>query len=165
MRTAVYPGSFDPITNGHIDIAKRALSIFDKVIIGVTANSKKEPFFSTEERIELIHHIFADLGIDKSKLEVESFEGLTVDFCVAKKATSIIRGLRAVTDFEYEYAISLMNRKLAPEVETVFLMAAAEYSFVSSSIVKEVARHGRQVGAHVHEFTNQALLKKFKQGK
>jgi pantetheine-phosphate adenylyltransferase len=165
MRIAVYPGSFDPITNGHIDIAKRALSVFDKVIIGITANSKKQSLFTPEERIDLINHIIEDLKIDSSKIEVCTFEGLTVDFCAKKNASSIIRGLRAVTDFDYEYAISLMNRKLAPNVETIFLMASGENSYVSSSIVKEVARHGRSVSDHVHEFINKALLDKFNQSK
>ncbi len=163
MRIAVYPGSFDPITNGHLDIVKRAASIFDQVIIGIAHNSKKQSFFTVEERIELTNQVLKDLKMDDGKILVESFEGLTVDFCEQKKAAAIIRGLRAVTDFDYESAISHMNQKLAPEVETVFLIASAEYSFVSSSIVKEVARHGRSVIGHVHEKINLALLEKFKQ--
>jgi pantetheine-phosphate adenylyltransferase len=162
MKIAVYPGSFDPITNGHIDIAKRALNIFDKLIIGVAINSKKQSLFSLEERIELINNILVDLKIDTSRIEVTNFKILTVDFCIQKNATAIIRGLRAVTDFDYEYAISLMNKKLSSDVETVFFMASGENSFVSSSIVKEVARHGRSVSEHVHEFVNNALLNKFK---
>ncbi|HMV44430.1 MAG TPA: pantetheine-phosphate adenylyltransferase [Leptospiraceae bacterium] len=162
-KLAVYPGAFDPMTNGHIDIARRALNLFDTVIIAVATNSKKQSLFSIEERIDLIHHVITDLGIDESRLEVTTFNGLTVDFCEERGASAIIRGLRAVTDFDYEYAISLMNKKLAPELETVFFMASGDNSFVSSSIVKEVARHGRSVAGHVHEIINEALLKKFKE--
>ena len=116
-KLAIYPGAFDPMTNGHIDIAKRALSLFDQVIIAVATNSKKQSLFSIEERLDLIHRVIKDLGIDKDRLEVATFSGLTVDFCEERGASAIIRGLRAVTDFDYEYAISLMNKKLAPDLE------------------------------------------------
>ena len=122
-KLAIYPGAFDPMTNGHIDIAKRALSLFDQVIIAVATNSKKNSLFTIDERLDLIHRVIQDLGIDENRLEVATFSGLTVDFCEERGASAIIRGLRAVTDFDYEYAISLMNKKLAPDLETVFFMA------------------------------------------
>ncbi|PJZ78274.1 pantetheine-phosphate adenylyltransferase [Leptospira neocaledonica] len=155
-RIAVYPGSFDPLTRGHLDILHRSVGLFDKVIVGVAVNSNKSFLFSIEERIEFIRE--ATKGWDN--LEIDTFEGLTVDYCTKRGAKSIIRGLRAVTDFDYEYAISLMNKKLAPEVETIFLMSSNDYSFVSSTIVKEVARHGRDVSAQVPDHVSKALLKK-----
>ncbi|MCZ8154717.1 MAG: pantetheine-phosphate adenylyltransferase [Leptospira sp.] len=154
---AIYPGSFDPFTNGHLDIIRRAHPLFDQIIIAVAVNSKKSSLFSPEERVELISKVFE--GWDK--VSIDTFEGLTVDYCKEKKSNVILRGLRAVTDFDYEYAISLMNKKLAPEIETFFLMADNEYSFVSSTIVKEVARHGRAVSNQVPDIVNDALLKKF----
>lgn len=154
---AVYPGSFDPFTNGHLDIIRRAFPLFDEIIIAVAANSKKTSLFSPEERVEMIGHVFQ--GWDKIK--IDTFQGLTVDYCKSKGSKVILRGLRAVTDFDYEYAISLMNKKLAPDIETFFLMADNEYSFVSSTIVKEVARHGRAVSNQVPEVVEQALARKF----
>ncbi|EMJ65061.1 pantetheine-phosphate adenylyltransferase [Leptospira sp. P2653] len=156
---AIYPGSFDPLTNGHLDILQRSLGLFDKVIIAIAVNSNKSTLFSIEERLEFIHKVTQGL----KGLEVDTFQGLTVDYCNKVGANSIIRGLRAVTDFDYEYAISLMNKKLAPNVETVFLMSSSEYSFISSTIVKEVARHGRDVSNQVPEIVSKALLKKLSQ--
>lgn len=158
-KLAVYPGTFDPLTNGHVDIVKRALKIFDKVILAIAHNSKKQAFFTIEERIGLISQV---LGSEPN-LEITSFQGLTSDYCEEKGATAIIRGLRAVADFDYEYAISLLNKKLSPEVETVFFMASGENSFISSSMVKEVARYGKTVENYVPEVVNDALLKKFKE--
>lgn len=154
---AVYPGSFDPLTNGHLDIIRRAYPLFEKIIIAVAINSRKSSLFSPEERLALIKEVFK--GWDK--IEFDTFQGLTVDYCKSRGARVILRGLRAVTDFDYEYAISLMNKKLAPEIETFFLMADNEYSFVSSTIVKEVARHGKAVSNQVPDIVNEALLKKF----
>jgi pantetheine-phosphate adenylyltransferase len=160
LHIAVYPGSFDPLTNGHLDIIHRARNIFDKLIIAVAINSKKQSLFSIEERQYLIKEVVGDLD----RIEITSFTGLTIDFCEKHNAKAIIRGLRAVTDFDYESAISLMNKKLAPEIETVFLVASAENSFISSSIVKEVAaRHGREVPNHVPQVVNTALINKFKE--
>ncbi|AXR60100.1 MULTISPECIES: pantetheine-phosphate adenylyltransferase [Leptospira] len=156
---AIYPGSFDPLTNGHLDILQRSLGLFDKVIIAIAVNSNKSTLFSIEERLEFIHKVTQGL----KGLEIDTFQGLTVDYCNKVGANSIIRGLRAVTDFDYEYAISLMNKKLAPNVETVFLMSSSEYSFISSTIVKEVARHGRDVSNQVPEIVSKALLKKLSQ--
>jgi pantetheine-phosphate adenylyltransferase len=154
---AVYPGTFDPLTNGHVDIVKRSLKIFDKVILAIAINSKKQALFSVDERMELINNVLGD----EQNLEITHFVGLTSDFCLETGATTIIRGLRAVADFDYEYAISLLNKKLAPGVETVFLMASGENSFISSSMVKEVARYGKTVENYVPEVINSALLRKY----
>ncbi|MCZ8237847.1 MAG: pantetheine-phosphate adenylyltransferase [Leptospiraceae bacterium] len=157
---AIYPGSFDPLTNGHLDLIKRALQLYDKIIIAVATNSRKNTLFSVNERIDLIRNVTKEWD----RIEIDTFDGLTVDYARKRKARIIIRGLRAVTDFDYEYAISLMNSKLAPEVETVFLMANNEHSFISSTIVKEVARHGRAVSNQVPELVNAALLRKYEEG-
>lgn len=155
---AVYPGTFDPLTNGHVDILKRALKIFDKVILAIATNSKKQTLFTLEERLELIKQVLGSI----ENLEITYFHSLTAEFCIEKKATAIIRGLRAVADFDYEYAISLLNKKLAPNVETVFLMASSENSFISSSMVKEIARYGKSVEGYVPDIFNEAIMKKFK---
>lgn len=158
-RLAIYPGSFDPITNGHVDLVQRSLKLYEKIIVAVASNSRKNTLFTVEERLDLIRLVFHK--VDPERIMIDTFDGLTVDYAREKGATAIVRGLRAVTDFDYEYAISLMNSKLAPEVETVFLMASNEHSFISSTIVKEVARHGRAVSNQVPEVVNKALLKKF----
>ena len=158
-KIAVYPGTFDPLTNGHVDIVKRSLALFDNVIIAVAVNSKKQSLFSVEERIALIERVLKD----EKKLIVTQLEGLTADFCKEKGAVAIIRGLRAVADFDYEYAISILNKKLASEVDTVFFMASGENSFISSSMVKEVARYGKNVNDYVPEEVNIALIEKYKQ--
>ena len=158
-KIAVYPGTFDPLTNGHVDIVKRSLALFDNVIIAVAVNSKKQSLFSVEERIALIENVLKD----EKKLIVTQLEGLTADFCKDKGAVAIIRGLRAVADFDYEYAISILNKKLASDVDTVFFMASGENSFISSSMVKEVARYGKNVNDYVPEEVNSALIEKYKQ--
>lgn len=160
-RLAIYPGSFDPLTNGHIDLIRRALQLFDRVIVAVATNSRKNTLFSVDERVELIREVMK--GFDQERIEIDVFSGLTVDYARKQGSRVIIRGLRAVTDFDYEYAISLMNSKLAPEIETVFLMASNEHSFISSTIVKEVARHGRAVSNQVPEIINKALLLKYEE--
>ncbi len=137
MRIAVYPGSFDPITNGHIDIIERAADVFDKVYVAILNNSSKNPLFSVEERKELIRRVTAHIP----NCEVVSFEGLLVDFMREKNATVIIKGLRAISDFEYEFQMALINRQLAPEVETLFMMTRAQNQYLSSSIVKEIAKY------------------------
>ena len=137
-RIAVYPGSFDPITNGHIDIIRRSSRTFDKVYVAVLVNSSKTPLFSIEQRMEWIKKVTADLG----NVEVDTFSGLLVDYMREEGAGIIIKGLRAVSDFEYEFQMALMNHKLYKDIETLFMMTSAKYQYLSSSIVKEVARHG-----------------------
>jgi pantetheine-phosphate adenylyltransferase len=143
---AVYPGTFDPITNGHTDLVKRAAGMFDLVVVGVADNPGKQPFFSVEDRVRLARNVVSDL----SNVRVEAFSGLLVDFAADKGAQVILRGLRAVSDFEYEVQLGAMNKRLAPQIETVFLTAAEEYSFVSSSLVREIAALGGDVTQFVH---------------
>lgn len=137
-RKAIYPGSFDPITNGHVDIIKRGLNISDQIIVAVLENPKKTPLFSTKERVEMIQNIFSG----EMRIQVQAFRGLLVDFARRQDAKIVIRGLRAVSDFEYEFQMALMNRKLAPEVEILYMMPRVNYSFLSSNLVKEVCSLG-----------------------
>ncbi len=154
QRIAIYPGTFDPITNGHIDLIQRAAKLFDKVIVAIASNSKKNPRFSLEKRIELAQQVL----VNCPNVSVKGFEVLLVDFAREEKANILIRGLRAVSDFEYEFQLASMNRKLAPEIESVFLMPADEYSFISSSLVKEVATLGGDISSFVHPLVNAALI-------
>ena len=155
MRIAVYPGSFDPFTLGHLDILERATGIFDKVIVAVLQNPNKSPLFSVEERIEMIREsVAADRNV-----EVDSFDGLTVDYAKKVGAGSLLRGLRATSDFESEFQMALFNRKLAPEVTTVFLMTSFANVFLSSSLIKEVARHGGNVDFAVPESVAKRLAR------
>ena len=156
-KIAVYPGTFDPITNGHSDLVVRAARMFDRIILAVAENSEKSPLFSLEERIGLADQALG--GIDN--VEVVGFSGLLIDFARKAGAGVILRGLRAVSDFEYEFQLASMNRRLEPKLETVFLAPAENYTFVSASLVKEIARHGGDVGAFVHAKTFQALKDKF----
>jgi len=153
---AVYPGSFDPITKGHEDLIRRALSFADTVIVAVAVNSTKQPLFTPAERVSLIRQAVTD-----PRVEVRSFDGLLADFVRAAGATLIVRGLRAVSDFDYEFQMALMNRNLAPGVETVFLVPAFDLTYVSSSLVREVARFGADVSRLVHPAVEQALKQKF----
>jgi pantetheine-phosphate adenylyltransferase len=136
-RVAVFPGSFDPMTNAHLDVARRAATLFDRLVIGVLSNTRKEPLFSVEERVALIRECVGELG---DHVSVTSFDGLTVHFALEHGAGFIVRGLRAISDFEAELQMALTNRKLEPSVDTAFLMTALEYGYVSSSLAKEVAR-------------------------
>jgi pantetheine-phosphate adenylyltransferase len=156
--TAVYPGSFDPLTNGHIDIIERARGLCDRLILAVLVNDEKRPLFSVEERIEMLHSSVAGGG---AEIEVREFSGLLVQFARAAGARFLVRGLRAVSDFEYEFQMALMNRRLAPELETVFLMAKEEYSYVSSRLVKEVARLGGDVSGLVPDAVADALRRRY----
>lgn len=148
MSVAVYPGSFDPITNGHLDILERAASVFERVIIGVLANPRKSPLLSVEERIAVIRDSLAATRTPVGdRIEIDAFDGLTVEFCHARGATAIVRGLRAISDFETEMQLAHNNRVLAPDVDTVFFMTALEHGYVSSSLVKEIATFGGDVSA------------------
>jgi pantetheine-phosphate adenylyltransferase len=144
-RRAVFPGSFDPLTNGHLDIIKRSLPLFDEIIIAVLNNPEKNPMFSVEERCRMIAEVLTAVETGKCTLIVDSFSGLTADFARKKAASAIVRGIRAVSDYEYELRMALMNRRLEPEIETVFLMAAEEYSYVSSNLMKQVFTLGGRV--------------------
>lgn len=145
MSVAVYPGSFDPITNGHLDVIRRASGVFERIVVSVLANPRKQPLLSVEERIDIIREALAADGASPDGIEVASFDGLTVDFCRARGAGFIVRGLRAISDFETEMQLAHNNRKLAPEVDTVFFMTAVEHGYVSSSLVKEIAAFGGDV--------------------
>ena len=149
MSVAVYPGSFDPVTNGHLDVVRRATAAFDRVIVGVLANPRKSPLLPIEERVAAIREALAGSGVADGKVEVESFDGLTVEFCRERNAGFIVRGLRAISDFESEMQLAHNNRKLAPGVDTVFFMTALEHGYVSSSLVKEIAQFGGDVGEMV----------------
>ena len=158
MKRAIYPGSFDPVTNGHLDVIARARKLFDEIIVAVAHNDDKQPLFSLEERLALLHD-----ALDKiDNVRIAQFDGLLVDFAVAQKAHAVIRGLRAVSDFEFEFQMALMNRKLEDNVETIFLMPKEEYTYLSSRLVKEIARLGGDVSGFVPRPVAEALAKKFK---
>lgn len=161
MRTILYPGSFDPVTNGHLDVAFRASNIFDKVVIAVADNSEKNPFFSFDERKELLRQACAQ----RSNIEIASFKGLLVNALPLFKASAVLRGLRAVSDFEYEFQMALMNRELNRECETVFMMPSPEYSFVSSRLIKEIALCGGDISPFVPPFVADAIHEKIKDKK
>ena len=146
---AVYPGSFDPITNGHLDITGRAANVFETVIVAVLANPRKAPLLDVETRIRVIREALATAGTAPDRIQVEAFDGLTVDLCGARGAGSIVRGLRAISDFETEMQLAHNNRILAPDVDTVFFMTAIAHSYVSSSLVKEIASFGGDVSAMI----------------
>jgi pantetheine-phosphate adenylyltransferase len=156
-RIAIYPGSFDPVTFGHLDVLDRATLIFDRVVVGVLANSGKEPLFTVEERVQLMR----ECTMEKPRVEVATFSGLTVDFAQSVGAIAIIRGLRAVSDFESEFQMALMNRRLNPAVNTVFLMTSFSNVFVSSSIIKEVCRLGGDVSEAAPAVSITAMRRKF----
>ena len=156
---AVYPGSFDPITYGHMDIIERGLDVFDEIIIAVARNSEKSSLFTTSERLAMIKSLFAD----NSRVRVDTFEGLLVDYVVSQGARVILRGLRAVSDFEYEFQIAQMNHNLKSEVETLFMMTSVPFGYLSSSIVKEVACLHAPVGTLVPPLVQKALEEKFSQ--
>jgi len=153
VRTVIYPGSFDPITNGHLDVIERAAKLFDRVIVAVAVNSSKDPLFTKDQRQEQITEAVAALG----NVEVSAFDGLLVDFARDQKSQAIIRGLRAVSDFEFEFQLALMNRKLEPNIETIFMMPRETYTFLSSKLVKEIAQLGGNVSAFVPPHVERAL--------
>ena len=157
-RVAVFPGSFDPMTNAHLDVARRAAALFDRLVVGVLNNPRKSPLFSVEERIAQITAAVSDFG---ENVEVSGFDGLTVDFARRNEAGFIVRGLRAVSDFEAELQMAHTNRKLQPGVDTVFLMSALDYGYLSSSLAKEVAQFGGEIAGMVPEPVADALRQRF----
>lgn len=161
MKTAIYPGSFDPVTLGHIDVVERASKLFDHLVIAVLNNSAKTPLFSAEERVNMLREVTKDIP----NVEVKSFGGLTVDFAKECHAGALVRGLRAVTDFEYELQIAQMNRVIAPDIDTVFLTTNLKYAYLSSSIVKEVACYGGDISKFVTPYVEEEVRKKFKDRK
>jgi len=160
-RIAIYPGSFDPVTNGHVDIAQRGLRLFDKIIVAILENPVKNFLFTVEERIEMLESSFEEYP----NIEVETFDGLLVDYAAKKDSIAILRGMRAVSDFEYEFQLALMNRKLNREVQTVFLMTSLRWIFTSSSIIKEAAQFGGDIKGMVPPIVNEKLKEKFKRSR
>jgi pantetheine-phosphate adenylyltransferase len=158
MSVALYPGSFDPVTNGHVDIISRASRLYDRVVVAVLSNAGKKPLFSPEERASMLREVTASC----QNVEVETFDGLLVDFATAYGSKVILRGIRAVTDLEYEFQMALMNRRLEPEIETVFMVPSEEYSYLSSSLVKEVCRLGGSVRGLVPDVVEGRLCLKVK---
>jgi pantetheine-phosphate adenylyltransferase len=156
MKIAIYPGTFDPVTNGHVDVAERAARLFDKVIICVAVNSAKAPIFDATERVQLVKEAVKEI----KNIAVEEFDGLLVEYAKSKKADVIVRGLRAVSDFEYEFQMALTNRKLCADVDTVFLMPDEKFTYLNSSIVREIARFGGDVSEFVPPHVQKELLKK-----
>jgi pantetheine-phosphate adenylyltransferase len=157
MKRAIYPGSFDPVTNGHLDVIERGRKLFDEVIVAVAHNDEKQALFSLEERLHLLEQSIGKID----NVRIAQFEGLLVEFAVAQKASAVIRGLRAVSDFEFEFQMALMNRKLETAVETIFLMPKEEYTYLSSRIIKEIARLGGDVSSFVPPAVVKALGSKF----
>ena len=159
MNTAIYPGTFDPITFGHIDVIKKSLNIFDRVIVATTDNVNKHYHFPINERLDIIYNsLFKDLKLNKKKIKIISFDNLTIDLCKKFKANTIIRGLRAVSDFEYEFQLAGMNKKLNSKIETMFLMSDIENQIISSKFVKEIA----SLGGDINKFVTKSTVKKLK---
>ncbi|MGD8892364.1 MAG: pantetheine-phosphate adenylyltransferase [Desulfobacterales bacterium] len=156
-KIAIYPGSFDPVTNGHIDIAERGLKLFDKIIVAILHNPIKDFLFTVEERLEMLENSFKDYP----DITVETFDGLLVDYAARRKSIAILRGMRAVSDFEYEFQLALMNRRLKREIQTVFLMTGLRWIFTSSSIIKEAAQFGGDITSMVPPLVNRKLKEKF----
>lgn len=156
MRRAIYPGSFDPVTNGHLDVIDRARKLFDEVIVAVAHNDQKNPFFTLDERLEFLRQTVGEM----ENVKIAPLDGLLVDFAMAQTATAVVRGLRAISDFEFEFQMALMNRKLEASIETIFLMPKEEYTYLSSRIVKEIARLGGDISQFVSADVATAFNKK-----
>ena len=160
MNTAIYPGTFDPITFGHIDVIKKSLNIFDKVVVATTDNINKNYHFSINERLDIIHNsLFKDLKLNKNKIKIISFDNLTIDLCKRHRANTIIRGLRAVSDFEYEFQLAGMNKKLNSKIETMFLMSDVENQIISSKFVKEIVK----LKGDIKKFTTKSTIRSLKE--
>ena len=164
MRRAIYPGSFDPVTHGHLDIIERGCKLFDEIIIGILVNPEKQPFFTVEERQEMLNEVVQRITRGGCKVRVDSFSGLLVNYAVAQQANVIVRGIRAISDYEYELQMALMNRRLEPGIETVFMMPAETYSYVSSRLVKEVFQLGGTIAGLVPPVIEKRMKEKMKQG-
>lgn len=164
MRRAIYPGSFDPVTNGHLDIIERGCKLFDEIIISILINPEKKPFFTVEERHHMLTEVLATIKQGDCRVRVDSFEGLLVNYAVAQQADVIVRGIRAISDYEYELQMALMNRRLEPGIETVFMMPAETYSYVSSRLVKEVFQLGGAVTGLVPPAVETRMNEKMKKG-
>lgn len=164
MRRAIFPGSFDPLTCGHLDIIERSLPLFDEIVIAVLNNPEKNPMFSVEERCEMIGEVLRGIETENCRLTVDSFSGLTADFARKKEAIAIVRGIRAVADYEYELRMALMNRRLEPEIETVFLLASEEYSYISSTLMKQVFTLGGRVEGLIPEIIEAKMREKANSG-
>jgi pantetheine-phosphate adenylyltransferase len=159
MRTAIYPGSFDPLTNGHLDVIERAAKLFDRVVVAVAKNESKQPMFSLDERLALVRGAIKNIPT----AEADSFDCLLVDYVNRRNAQAIVRGLRAISDFEFEFQLALMNRKLNEKIETIFMMPKDTYTFLSSRIIKEIARLGGDISAFVPVHVRTALVEKLKE--
>ncbi len=162
MRRAIYPGSFDPVTNGHLDIIQRGCKLFDEIIVAVLVNPEKTAFFSIEERCDILSEVLKAIDRGDCHVIVESFEGLMVQYAAERAANAIVRGIRAISDYEYELQMALMNRRLRPGLETVFMMPAEEYSYVSSRLVKEVFQLGAGIDGLVPPLVEQRMREKIK---
>jgi pantetheine-phosphate adenylyltransferase len=163
MRRAIYPGSFDPVTNGHLDIIERGCKLFDEIIIGILVNPDKQPFFTVEERCAMLTEVLQEISRGRCAVRVDSFSGLLVNYAVAQQADVIVRGIRAISDYEYELQMALMNRRLGPGIETVFMMPAETYSYVSSRLVKEVFQLGGAVTGLVPRLVEKRMKEKLNQ--
>jgi pantetheine-phosphate adenylyltransferase len=160
MRRAIYPGSFDPVTNGHLDIIERGCKLFDEIIIAILINPDKKPFFTIEERREMLKQIIEEIEHGSCHLLIEDFQGLLVDYAVQREADAIVRGIRAISDYEYELQMALMNRRLEPRIETVFMMPAEAYSYLSSRLVKEIFMLGGKIKGLVPASVETLMQKK-----
>ncbi|HEX5885310.1 MAG TPA: pantetheine-phosphate adenylyltransferase [Pyrinomonadaceae bacterium] len=164
MRRAIYPGSFDPVTNGHLDIIERGCKLFDEIIVSILVNPDKQPFFTLEERSEMLSEVLQNISQGNCTVRVDSFRGLLVNYAVAQQANVIVRGIRAISDYEYELQMALMNRRLEPGIETVFMMPAETYSYVSSRLVKEVFQLGGAITGLVPPVIERRMKEKMNQG-
>ena len=164
MRRAIYPGSFDPVTNGHLDIIERGCKLFDEIIVSILVNPEKKPFFTVEERREMLGEVLHGIAQGGCTVRVDSFSGLLVNYAVAQQADVIVRGIRAISDYEYELQMALMNRRLEPGIETVFMMPAETYSYVSSRLVKEVFQLGGAIEGLVPPVVEKRMKEKMRKG-